>query len=404
MSNTPQIRFAGFTDAWEQRKVKDIADNTYGGGTPQTSIDSYWNGEIPWIQSQDIIENQLFNVEPRKHISEEAISKSATKLVPKNSIAIVTRVGVGKLAFMPFSYCTSQDFLSLSGIQIDEKYATYSIYQMLQKEKQNVQGTSIKGITIEEMLSKKIPVPCNSDEQGAIGTFFHNLDTLITLHQRKCDALQKFKKSMLQKMFPQNGESVPEIRFAGFTDAWEQRELSDLIEENQKPVPKPDGEYVRLGIRSHAKGTFHEVVAEGEGLDVDTMYVVEANNLIVNITFAWEEAWAITSEKDAEKLVSHRFPQYRFHQGQYPMFYQYRFRNGRMKYNLELASPGGAGRNRVLNKTEFMKIPVTIPTSYEEEKKIGDLFANLDNLITLHQRKLETLQKMKKSLLQKMFV
>ena len=159
-----------------------------------------------------------------------------------------------------------------------------------------------------------------------------------------------------------------------------------MIEENQKPVPKPDGEYVRLGIRSHAKGTFHEVVAEGEGLDVDTMYVVEANNLIVNITFAWEEAWAITSEKDAEKLVSHRFPQYRFHQGQYPMFYQYRFRNGRMKYNLELASPGGAGRNRVLNKTEFMKIPVTIPTSYEEEKKIGDLFANLDNLITLHQR------------------
>ena len=156
----------GNTLFWEQRKVKDIADNTYGGGTPQTSIDSYWNGEIPWIQSQDIIENQLFNVEPRKHISEEAISKSATKLVPKNSIAIVTRVGVGKLAFMPFSYCTSQDFLSLSGIQIDEKYATYSIYQMLQKEKQNVQGTSINGITIEEMLSKKIPVPCNSDEQG----------------------------------------------------------------------------------------------------------------------------------------------------------------------------------------------------------------------------------------------
>ena len=168
---------------------------------------------------------------------------------------------------------------------------------------------------------------------------------------------------------------------------WEQRELSELIEENQKPVPKPDGEYVRLGIRSHAKGTFHEVVAQGEGLDVDTMYVVEADNLIVNITFAWEEAWAITTEKDAEKLVSHRFPQYRFHQGQYPMFYQYRFRNGRMKYNLELASPGGAGRNRVLNKTEFMKIPVTIPKSYDEQKEIGTFFARLDNLITLHQRK-----------------
>ena len=195
----------------------------------------------------------------------------------------------------------------------------------------------------------------------------------------------------------------PAIRFVDFTDAWEQRELSELIEENQKPVPKPDGEYVRLGIRSHAKGTFHEVVAQGEGLDVDTMYVVEADNLIVNITFAWEEAWAITTEKDAEKLVSHRFPQYRFHQGQYPMFYQYRFRNGRMKYNLELASPGGAGRNRVLNKTEFMKIPVTIPKSYEEQKEIGTFFARLDDLITLHQRKCDALQKFKKSMLQKMF-
>ena len=196
---------------------------------------------------------------------------------------------------------------------------------------------------------------------------------------------------------------TPQIRFAGFTDAWEQRKLGDLIEENLKPVPKPDGEYTRLGIRSHAKGTFYEVVAQGEGLDVDTMYVVEANNLIVNITFAWEEAWAITTEKDAEKLVSHRFPQYCFNQDQCPMFYQYRFRNGQMKYNLELASPGGAGRNRVLNKTEFMKIPVTIPKSYEEQKEIGIFFSRLDDIITLHQRKCDALQKFKKSMLQKMF-
>ena len=227
------------------------------------------------------------------------------------------------------------------------------------------------GVNAQEYANFALSVPCLA-EQKKIGAYFTNLDNLITLHQRECFS------------FDFSGESA---KTAQKTISWEQRELSDLIEENQKPVPKPDGEYIRLGIRSHAKGTFHEVVAEGEGLDVDTMYVVESNNLIVNITFAWEEAWAITTEKDAEKLVSHRFPQYRFHHGQYPMFYQYRFRNGRMKYNLELASPGGAGRNRVLNKTEFMKIPVIIPTSYEEEKKIGDLFANLDNLITLHQHK-----------------
>ena len=223
----------------------------------------------------------------------------------------------------------------------------------------------------DDFLNLDILVP-QTTEQQKIGEFFSELDKIITLHQREYFS------------FDFGGGSAKNVQK---TLSWEQRELSDLIEENQKPVPKPDGEYIRLGIRSHAKGTFHEVVAEGEGLDVDTMYVVESNNLIVNITFAWEEAWAITTEKDAEKLVSHRFPQYRFHHGQYPMFYQYRFRNGRMKYNLELASPGGAGRNRVLNKTEFMKIPVIIPTSYEEEKKIGDLFANLDNLITLHQHK-----------------
>ena len=200
-ASVPEIRFAGFTGDWERRKLGEVAENTYGGGTPQTSVDSFWNGEIPWIQSQNIIENQLFDVVPQKYISEEAVLKSATKLVPKNSIAIVTRVGVGKLAFMPFSYCTSQDFLSLSGIRIDKKFAVYSIYKMLQKEKENVQGTSIKGITIEELLSKNIELPCNNAEQTKIGTYFQSLDNLITLHQRKVEKLKEIKKSMLQKMF-----------------------------------------------------------------------------------------------------------------------------------------------------------------------------------------------------------
>ena len=175
--------------------------------------------------------------------------------------------------------------------------------------------------------------------------------------------------------------------FSVITDAWEQRELGEIITENLKPVPKPDGEYIRLGIRSHAKGTFHEIVPAGGGLDVDTMYVVESNNLIVNITFAWEEAWAITTDEDAGKLVSHRFPQYKFNQNQYPIFYKYRLNNPRMKYDLELASPGGAGRNRVLNKSAFLKIPVFIPKAYDEQSKIGTYFRTLDHLITLHQRK-----------------
>ena len=199
-AKVPEIRFDGFTYDWEQRKLGEIATETYGGGTPKTSNEEFWKGDIPWIQSSDLIDECLFDVRPRKCISQEAVSKSATKLVPQNSIAIVTRVGVGKLAFMPFSYATSQDFLSLSGLKIDPEFTVYALYKMMQSVSNEVQGTSIKGVTKDELLAKKIIFPsCN--EQKKIGAYLHSLDTLITLHQRKCDELKKMKKYMLQNMF-----------------------------------------------------------------------------------------------------------------------------------------------------------------------------------------------------------
>ena len=162
----------------------EIATETYGGGTPKTSNEEFWKGDIPWIQSSDLIDECLFDVRPRKCISQEAVSKSATKLVPQNSIAIVTRVGVGKLAFMPFSYATSQDFLSLSGLKIDPEFTVYALYKMMQSVSNEVQGTSIKGVTKDELLAKKIIFPsCN--EQKKIGAYLHSLDNLITLHQRQ---------------------------------------------------------------------------------------------------------------------------------------------------------------------------------------------------------------------------
>ena len=182
-NKTPKIRFKGFTDPWEQRKLSEIALQTYGGGTPKTANEEFWKGNIPWIQSSDLIEERLFNVKPRKYISQEAISKSSTKLVPQNSIAIVTRVGVGKLAFMPFSYATSQDFLSLSVLKIEPEFAVYALYKMMRLVSNEVQGTSIKGITKDELLAKEILIP-DCDEQKKIGAYLHNLDNLITLHQR----------------------------------------------------------------------------------------------------------------------------------------------------------------------------------------------------------------------------
>ena len=374
--------------SWEQRKVKDIAENTYGGGTPQTSIDSYWNGEIPWIQSQDIIENQLFNVEPRKHISEEAISKSATKLVPKNSIAIVTRVGVGKLAFMPFSYCTSQDFLSLSGIQIDEKYATYSIYQMLQKEKQNVQGTSIKGITIEEMLSKKIPVPCNSDEQGAIGAFFHNLDTLITLHQREYFT------------FDFNSRSA---KIAQNTLSWEQRKLGELGEVITGSTPSTSHEeyYSADGIPWVTPTDITENVIydtprklSDEGQKVGR--VVPKGTILVTCIASIGKNTILGTTGSFNQQINGLVPDFN-------KFVPYFLFTESTLWSEKMKRQAAAGTMQIVNKTEFSELETSVP-NYKEQEKIGTFFSNLDTLITLHQRKLETLQKMKKSLLQKMFV
>ncbi|MBC5716903.1 restriction endonuclease subunit S [Flintibacter faecis] len=200
----PEIRFKGFTDAWEQRKVSELAEKTYGGGTPSTLNEAYWDGDIPWIQSSDVVDGRLFGVVPRKRITQYGLNNSATQLVPKNSIAIITRVGVGKLAFMPYSYATSQDFLSLSKLNAEPLFTVYACYKKLQSELNAVQGTSIKGITKDELLAKTVMVPQYAEQQQ-IGAFFSQLDNLITLHQRELEKLQNIKKSMLEKMFVYGG-------------------------------------------------------------------------------------------------------------------------------------------------------------------------------------------------------
>ena len=399
---TPKLRFKGFTDAWEQRKLGGLAEKIYGGGTPTTSSEAYWNGDIPWIQSSDIVEEKLFGVEARKHITQEGLNHSAAQLVPMNSIAIVTRVGVGKLAFMTYSYATSQDFLSLSQINVEPFFAIYACYKKLQSDLNAVQGTSIKGITKDELLSKAIMVPQYAEQQQ-IGIVFRSLDNLITLHQRKLDRLKNIKKSMLDKMFPKDGEVVPEIRFKGFTDAWEQRKLSEVLSSYTDPVEIPRTGYERLGIRSHAKGTFHNFVPAGHELQTAQMHRVAADKFIVNITFGWEHAVAVTDENDAGKLVSHRFPQFSLSEELDPKFLKFIILDEDFRHHLWLASPGGAGRNRVLNINEMLQYEIMIP-NVPEQRKIARMLIDLDNLITLHQRKLDKLKNIKKSMLDNMFV
>ncbi|HFI0480351.1 TPA: restriction endonuclease subunit S [Streptococcus suis] len=195
----PKRRFPGFTDDWELRKLGEITEKQFGGGTPTTSNALFWEGNIPWIQSSDL-EEGIFSVGPRKYITKDGLGNSSAQLIPKNSIAIVTRVGVGKLAFMPFTYTTSQDFLSISYLKTNELFTTYSLYIKLQNEIKVLQGTSIKGITKNELLIKEIPIP-SFPEQEAIGTFFSTLDRHITLHQRKLEKLKNLKKALLNELF-----------------------------------------------------------------------------------------------------------------------------------------------------------------------------------------------------------
>lgn len=194
----------------------------------------------------------------------------------------------------------------------------------------------------------------------------------------------------------------PKIRFKGFTKDWEQRKLSELLEKYEDPVETPHDGYERVGIRSHAKGTFHSFVEPGKELDTAKMYRVAADKFILNITFAWEHAVAITDNNDAGKLVSHRFPQFSFNPKLKPHFFKYLMLDKKFREHLELSSPGGAGRNRVLKISDMLKYEIKLP-SIEEQIKIGEYFDSLDNLITLHQRKCEQTKKLKKYMLQKMF-
>lgn len=196
----PEIRLDGFEGEWVLLEINDLADDFQSGGTPKTNVQEYWDGDIPWIQSSDLEPNCLFEIKVQKSISEKGLKNSSAKIIPKDSIAVVTRVGVGKLAVMRHEYATSQDFLSLSNLKSNIEFTAYLLYRLLQKEVTQLQGTSIKGITKVELLSKKVLIPSLSEQQ-AIGAYFSNLDNLIATHQEKISQLETLKKKLLQDMF-----------------------------------------------------------------------------------------------------------------------------------------------------------------------------------------------------------
>ena len=407
----PALRFKGFTDPWEQRKISELAEKTYGGGTPTTSNEAFWNGNIPWIQSSDIVDGKLMGVEPRKYITQTGLNSSATQLVPKDSIAIITRVGVGKLAYMPFSYSTSQDFLSLSKLNTEPFFTVYACYKKLQSELNTVQGTSIKGITKDELLAKTISVPVYS-EQKQIGSFFTQLDTLITLHQRKYEKLVNIKKSMLDKMFPQNGASVPEIRFKGFTDPWEQRKLGEIAVEKlsngvmNHPASNATGVRHINVINMYTPDKIHleDLTFSSYDGDVIQKCNVEIGDIFLTRSSLKPEGIAEANVllDDGRFIYDDHLIRLKINKNEYvPLF---------VKINLgvpfikeQFISKSKTTAFTTIGQDDISECVGLFPEK-EEQQKIAIFFHNLNTLITLHQRKLEKLQNIKKSCLEKMFV
>ncbi|MBC1710186.1 restriction endonuclease subunit S [Listeria welshimeri] len=394
----PVIRFKGFSEAWEQRKVLDYAIHTYGGGTPKTNVPEYWSGEIPWIQSSDLSINNLFNIIPKKHITELAIKSSATKFIPANSIAIVSRVGIGKLVFMPFEYTTSQDFLSLSNLQVDSNFGVYSIYMMLQRELNNIQGTSIKGITKSDLLEKKINKPSSREEQEKIGSFFKQLDNAIALHQRKLEALKLMKKGFLQQMFPKSEEGIPKVRFADFDGKWEQRKLGDVF--NERSERSADGELISVTINSGVIKASKLEKKDNSSFDKSNYKVVKKGDIAYNSMRMWQGASGYSSYNG---ILSPAYTVIYPRKNINAMFIAYIFKKNDMIQTFQRNSQGLTSDTWNLKFPSLSKIKIKIPTN-EEQIKITNLLRKLEYTSTFHQNKIERLKKLKKAYLQTMFI
>lgn len=415
----PKIRFKGYNDEWEQRKLGDILISLQNNTLSRADL-SNETGVAKNVHYGDVLIKfgEVLDVSKEKlpMISDESVLLKYKASFLKNGDVIVADTAEDTTVGKCSEIAGLDDEIVLSGLHTIpyrpvEKFASgYLGYYLNSSAYHNqliplMQGIKVTSVSKSAMQSTNIIYPKSKEEQAKIGSYFQSLDRLITLHQRKCDEMKTLKKYMLQKMFPQNGQKIPEIRFEGFTGEWEQRKCKDIFDRVSKAVDVEAGEvYREIGIRSHGKGLFYKDEITGEGLGNKRVFWVEPNSFILNIVFAWERAVTKTTEKELGMIASHRFPMYKPKENVADLDYITKFFiTHKGKYILEMASPGGAGRNKTLGQKEFENSTICLP-SYEEQKKIGRYLEVFDHLITLHQRKCDKLKSIKKFMLQNMFV
>ena len=380
-----------------------------GGGTPSTSVDSYWDGDIDWYAPAEIGE-QIYLKSSQRKITEEGLNKSSAKVLPVGTVLFTSRAGIGKTAILLKEGCTNQGFQSI--VPNKDKLDSYFIFTRSEELKRYGEivgaGSTFVEVSGKQMANMELMMPTTMDEQQKIGGYFSNLDNLITLHQRKCDETKRLKKYMLQKMFPQNGEKVPEIRFSGFTDDWEQRKLGDVAPLRggyafKSSEYKKDGTPIVRISNILPDGSIGADFACYDDMENDENISLRNGDALLAMSGATTGKVSILKCKNTDKYYQNQRVGYFKRNIQY----NYDFVSTIVRSDLfkeQLMSVLVAGAQPNVSSKEIDSFEFVFPLNIEEQKKIGQYFANLDTLITLHQRELENLQNIKKFMLGKMFV
>ena len=398
--NKPAIRFKGFTDAWEQRKLGDCFTER---------CESMPDGELISVTINDGIKK--FSELGRHDNSND--DKSKYKKVCAGDIAYNSmRMWQGASGCSPYEGIVSPAYTVLtpnSGINSKCMAYQFKLPATIHTFKINSQGITSDNWNLKFPALSEIEIYVSpyEQEQAKIAAYFANLDHLITLHQRKYDKLQVLKKAMLEKMFPKNGSSVPEIRFKGFTDAWEQRKLSEIA---GKVTEKNTGlQYVEtltnsaeFGIISQRDFFDHDISKLGS---LDGYYIVRNEDFVYNPRISTSAPVGPINRNKLGRtgVMSPLYTVFRPHDID-TTYLEHFFKCGYWYSFMNFNGDSGARSDRFSIKDDvFFQMPIPVP-HIEEQRKIGLFLTQLDHLITLHQRELEKLQNIKKSMLEKMFV
>ena len=412
--NKPAIRFKGFTDAWEQRKLGDIMNVT---SVKRIHQSDWTDSGVRFLRARDIVSASK-NEEPDDYlyISKEKYDEYSL-ISGKVSVGDLLVTGVGTIG-VPYLIRNSEPLYFKdgniiwfqNGTKIDGDFFLYSFFgKAIQDFINESAGIGTVGTyTIESGKKTPISLP-EMKEQQQIGAYFRNLDNLITLHQRKYDKLQVLKKAMLEKMFPKNGSSVPEIRFKGFTDAWEQRKLFEMcgtFEYGLNAAAKEfDGKnkYIRITDIDDASREFllSDLSSPDICLDGMSKYLLSSGDIVFARTGASVGKTYIYRENDGIVYFAGFLIRAKVNQDNDAEFvFQSTLSPSYEKYiRITSQRSGQPG----VNAQEYGEYDLFAP-SKEEQQRIGHFLRGIDSLITLHQRELEKLQNIKKSMLEKMFV